>query len=397
MDKKKMNIKNMFLYCGLTREEFYSIGDVIVKRNYMVSRITTVFVTLFGVVFFLINLFTGAGVVWPYALLIAGGGLILLFRLLFGKHSSDKAKMVSCYLMMIIVFAYAIWLSITSDGIPATSCIVFFALMPLSIDDKPIRMNAVVGISSITFILCSYFFKAPDAFRLDLINNVTFYIVGTMFYLVICGRNVNELFRGGKVEKFQRDIIASMALIIEARDESTGNHIIRTENYVQAIIDRMKKTDKYSKFPESYFFNVYNAAPMHDIGKIKVSDTILNKPGKLTTAEFEDMKKHTTYGADIIRKTMYSIEEKEYFDVAYNIALFHHEKYDGTGYPFGLIGNDIPLEARIMALADVYDALISERVYKPAFSREEARKIIEEGRGTHFDPFLTDLFLDYIP
>jgi response regulator RpfG family c-di-GMP phosphodiesterase len=184
--------------------------------------------------------------------------------------------------------------------------------------------------------------------------------------------------------------------VVEERDENTGDHIQRTENYVEQLLLRMRKHARYSGLTEDYCSNVALAAPMHDIGKIKIPDAILNKPGKLTKEEFEIMKRHAAFGGDIIRKTMSDVEEKEYCDIAYNIAHYHHERYDSTGYPDGLRGEEIPLEARVMALADVYDALVSERVYKKAFSEEEARNIIMEGSGTQFDPNLVPLFLECV-
>jgi HD-GYP domain-containing protein (c-di-GMP phosphodiesterase class II) len=158
----------------------------------------------------------------------------------------------------------------------------------------------------------------------------------------------------------------------------------------------MKKLDQFSNISDDYFRNVVLAAPLHDIGKIKIPDVILNKPAKLTDKEYEVIKKHSEYGAVIVKKTIYSLENKEYADVAYNIAKYHHERWDGTGYPERLKGEEIPLEARIMALADVYDALISDRVYKKAYTKEVAIKIIEEGSGTQFDPLLASLFVECI-
>jgi HD-GYP domain-containing protein (c-di-GMP phosphodiesterase class II) len=139
--------------------------------------------------------------------------------------------------------------------------------------------------------------------------------------------------------------------------------------------------------------NVQLAAPLHDMGKIRIPDAILNKPGRLTDEEYAVMKRHSAYGAEIIEKTLQVIEEEDYYNVAKNIARHHHERWDGKGYPDGLKGGEIPLEARIMALADVYDALLSKRVYKEAFSKEKACEILREGAGTQFDPDLTRLFL----
>jgi HD-GYP domain-containing protein (c-di-GMP phosphodiesterase class II) len=165
---------------------------------------------------------------------------------------------------------------------------------------------------------------------------------------------------------------------------------------VEKLLIKMKANDNYSSLTKEYCSNTAMAAAMHDIGKIKIPDSILNKPGRLTEEEYAIMKKHSAYGAEIIQKTMNDVEERDYITIAYNIARYHHERYDGKGYPDGLKGEDIPLEARIMALADVYDALISERVYKKAFSEEKAREIILEGSGTQFDPNLVPLFLECV-
>ena len=199
-----------------------------------------------------------------------------------------------------------------------------------------------------------------------------------------------------RIEKIQNSVISSLATVVEERDENTGGHIMRCEIYVEKLLDRMKSEGSYLQLTKEYRSYIAMAAAMHDIGKIKIPDRILNKPGRLTDEEYDIMKKHSIYGAEIIRKTMGDIEETDYITVAYNIARYHHERYDGKGYPDGLKGEDIPLEARVMALADVYDALISERVYKKAFSVEKAREIILDGSGTQFDPCLVPLFLECV-
>ncbi len=198
-----------------------------------------------------------------------------------------------------------------------------------------------------------------------------------------------------KIELMQHEVIISMANLIESRDGSNGEHVKRTSYYVEQIVNKLFSDDKYTAIihPE-YVHNLVKAAPMHDIGKITVPDNILQKPGRLTAEEFEIMKLHAANGGKIIRETMGKIEEKDYIDIAYNVATYHHEKWDGSGYPEGLKGENIPLEARIMAVADVFDALISKRCYKDAMSLDEAFKIMVESRGTHFDPAVVDAFLD---
>ena len=217
-----------------------------------------------------------------------------------------------------------------------------------------------------------------------------------VLYGVICVRNVREIYQGVKVERIQQSIISSLAAVVEERDENTGDHIQRTGDYVKRLIAVMKKKGKYGHISQEYWNNVALAAPMHDIGKIRIPDAILNKPGRLTDEEYAIMKTHAASGGEIIQRTMKDVEEEAYFTVACNIARHHHERYDGKGYPDGLKGEDIPLEARIMALADVYDALVSQRVYKKAFPKEKAVEILREGAGTQFDPALVPLFIDAI-
>ncbi len=201
-----------------------------------------------------------------------------------------------------------------------------------------------------------------------------------------------------RIEKIQREIIISLANMIESRDGSTGQHVKRTSRYVEMIIEQLNKRELFAgRIDEAFIYNLVKAAPMHDIGKIKIPDQVLQKPGKLTEEEFEIMKQHSPEGGKIIHMIMEKIEEKDYIEVAYNVATFHHEKWNGRGYPDGLAGEAIPLEARIMAVADVFDALVSKRCYKDAMSLDKAFDIIEESKGEHFDPQIAQLFLDLRP
>ena len=187
------------------------------------------------------------------------------------------------------------------------------------------------------------------------------------------------------------NLILSMAMMVESRDNSTGGHIRRTSEGVRILIDAMKRLPKA---PEGYYLtdrfcrNLIKAAPMHDLGKIAVDDEILRKPGRFTPEEFEIMKTHAAEGARIVHEILKSTDDYEFHLLAENVAHYHHERWDGSGYPDGLKGREIPPEARIMAIADVYDALVSKRVYKEEFSFEKADSIIMEGMGTQFDPAL---------
>lgn len=192
--------------------------------------------------------------------------------------------------------------------------------------------------------------------------------------------------------------IYGMAVLAETRDNETGQHIMRTQYYVKAMAEVLAKTPRYRDVLDSYQIDLmFKSAPLHDIGKVGIADSILLKPGKLTTEEFEEMKKHTTYGRDAIVKSEIALGSKDttsFLTLASEIAYSHHEKWDGSGYPLGLSEEAIPLSGRLMAIADVYDALISKRVYKEAFSHEKSVAIIIDGKGSHFDPHLIDVFLE---
>lgn len=201
-----------------------------------------------------------------------------------------------------------------------------------------------------------------------------------------------------KMLELQNNIIIAMANLIESRDGDTGEHVKRTSRYVTMLAEAAQKKGLYPEIlTDSYVELLAKAAPMHDIGKIAVPDSILQKPGKLTPEEFERIKSHAPEGGRIIREVMDGIEEKEYVDIAATVAEGHHEKWNGKGYPSGLKGNDIPLSARIMAIADVFDALISKRCYKEAMSLDEAFVIISDSAGSHFDPQLAEIFISLRP
>jgi putative two-component system response regulator len=189
--------------------------------------------------------------------------------------------------------------------------------------------------------------------------------------------------------------IYAMATLAETRDNETGNHIRRTQNYVITLATKLAENSKYAvQLPRQDIELLYKSAPLHDIGKIGIPDRILLKPGRLTPEEFEIMKTHAAIGKSSIQAAEQLVGMPDSFlRFAKEIAGSHHEKWDGSGYPEGLAGEAIPLSARLMALADVYDALISKRVYKEAFSHEVARNIIVQGNGTHFDPAVIDAFI----
>ncbi len=382
--------------CSLCREEYENVRPLVWERNKRTLGITSILSASMGAVLLLVNLLTGSKVLLPYLFVFCGSLLVcVLQRLTMRKKVPEQFVIVLCYVQMLMVCIYAGILSVQSSnyGIPATSIVVFISLLPLSIDDRPVRMYLVMAAESAAYLSASYLLKSRSAFSLDILNVGTFFIIGMVLYGVICVRNVREISQSLRVEKIQQSVISSLATVVEERDENTGEHIQRTSEYVRMLSDAMKADSRYVSVSAEFLNNVQLAAPLHDMGKIRIPDAILNKPGRLTDEEYAVMKRHSAYGAEIIEKTLQVIEEEDYYNVAKNIARHHHERWDGKGYPDGLKGGEIPLEARIMALADVYDALVSKRVYKEAFSKEKACEILREGAGTQFDPDLTRLFL----
>lgn len=198
-----------------------------------------------------------------------------------------------------------------------------------------------------------------------------------------------------RLNKYNSKTVTCFSTLIESRDSSTGGHVIRTKEYVRIILDKMKREPKYfSIITKDFLENMLNAAPMHDIGKISTPDYILQKPGKLTPDEYEIMKNHAKIGGELIKETFGNLDNEEYLEIAYDVATHHHEKWNGKGYPSGLKENEIPISARIMAIADVFDAVSSKRCYRDAMPILECFKIIEDSSGIDFDPDLVKLFLE---
>ena len=195
-----------------------------------------------------------------------------------------------------------------------------------------------------------------------------------------------------QIRSIQEQMVVGMAHMVENRDSNTGSHIKRTSQVVSILVDYLRK-DKTSGHSEFFYDSLASAAPMHDIGKIAIDDRILRKPGRFTPQEYEEMKSHPEKGAMIVENLLTSVESPDFVKIACNVARYHHERYDGFGYPQKLKGTQIPFEARVMAIADVYDALVSKLCYKAPMSFEEAFNIIIDGMGFQFDPSLKDCFI----
>ena len=204
--------------------------------------------------------------------------------------------------------------------------------------------------------------------------------------------------RTNDIRRLQNAIIVWAAEMVEFRDEETGQHVERVEKYLEILLNAMGKSELYKSELATWDIDAFlKSAALHDVGKIKIRDDILLKKTGLTNEEFENMKLHTVYGKTMIESLQKKVPSQIFLEYAKTLAYMHHERWDGTGYPQQLAGQKIPIQARMMALADVYDALVSERPYKKAFTHEDAMRIISEGRGTQFAPDLTDMFLNLSP
>ncbi|MBI1318887.1 MAG: response regulator [Candidatus Hydrogenedens sp.] len=200
--------------------------------------------------------------------------------------------------------------------------------------------------------------------------------------------------RTEEIRRARLATVSSLARLAGTRDNETGNHVKRVANYCVFIAEDLAAAGNHPEITDSFIVELSDSSPLHDIGKVGIPDAILLKPGKLTETEFEIMKQHTLIGGETLRRAHEEAgDEDGFLRMACEITFYHHEKWNGSGYPFGLEGDAIPLSARICALADVYDALSSLRPYKEPFPHERCRAIIEEGRGTHFDPDIVDAFL----
>jgi response regulator RpfG family c-di-GMP phosphodiesterase len=244
-------------------------------------------------------------------------------------------------------------------------------------------------------------YKEISRVELDIYNNsfslLTLVMVFGLFallFFILLKSNKSQSAMLKRLEETQDVTIYALAYLAEIRDSETGNHLNRTVFYVHLLAEELRKNNKYKEYiTDDYISDLVKSTPLHDIGKVGIHDSILNKPGCLTTEEFDEMKKHCEYAVMILEKALARLSFQSFLDIAIQIASSHHEKWDGSGYPNGLSNDEIPLSARIMALADVYDALRSSRPYKETYPHDHCLKIIIEGAGKHFDPDVVNAFL----
>lgn len=281
-----------------------------------------------------------------------------------------------------------------SMGIPVYACYIMVAVymlasvMLLVFGRKNMGHNKLITITTCivaALAVTVYQMIHPQALLTSLVS--VFVIIGAYLNME------NPLFQ--KLSAHNKEMVMGFATLVENRDGNTGGHIRRTTTYVEMLAKELKNRGLYKdELTEDYIKNLVMAAPMHDVGKIAIPDVILQKPGKLTAEEFDVMKTHAAKGGEIIKDTFKSMSDEEYEKIAYQVARFHHEKWNGKGYPEGLSRKGIPLCARIMAVADVFDAVSAKRCYRDAMPLEQCFAIIENGSGQDFDPYIADVFLD---
>lgn len=264
---------------------------------------------------------------------------------------------------------------------------MLFTVIFISVNRRHIPKRKMNGLAT-TLVFITIILTIQFVFPESLVSCIAVALILVSIYLNMENPAIHGL------EYYHNEMVMGFATLIENKDDNTGGHIRRSSAYALLIAKNMSRNRKYKNIiNQDYLNNLNKAAPMHDIGKIGVPDAILQKPGKLTADEFEVIKKHPCIGAKIIRDTFGHLFDAGYETMAYDVAMYHHEKWNGKGYPEGLRGTDIPLCARIMTVADVFDAVSAKRCYRDAMPLDECYRIITEGRGEDFDPDIVDAFM----
>ena len=380
-DALMMIVPSLIVFDGLTAWTVNHLEIVPVSLNLVLHAVFFILLSLFMFVMFLHTLSFIKGfpkrfffrilIILPFIISVI---LILVFlpelEFIIGKkvNYSMGISVVVCYLVILLYF------------------ILIFVFTVRRIKYLEVRKR----INVMSFLLISL---------LILISQVIFpeILISSLvpaFSLIALYINIEDpVLR--RMKNYNSEIVTSFATLVESRDSSTGSHVKRTKSYVKILLDEIKTNNLYSSIMTKDFEDkMMNAAPMHDIGKISIPDTILQKPGKLTDEEYSVMKKHSVLGGEIIQEIFKDMDDKEFLNIAYDVTRYHHEKWNGNGYPEGLVGKEIPFSARIMAIADVFDAISAKRCYRDAMPLDKCFAIIKEGKGVDFDPVLTDLFLN---
>ena len=406
-------LKNELLYAGLSKEEFLQVREPVGERNRKSIIAWSVIVGLFWFASLFIT-YNAADYDRGKIVLICSCiySLITLLSALFLIKRVRWLLFPTMYFLQLSVLGTGIALAVVQPNLRTATMIATATIVPTFFIDSTIAPIFIESAAIIAYVVIGKRFIQPDVFSWGLQTLITFSTAGIIsghtinrarFERYVYANSAKKLADMEKKynEELEKDVAAKtkqiiamhdqliigMATMVEGRDNSTGGHIRRTSAGVRILIETIRE-DGCMQLPDSFCEKIIKAAPMHDLGKIAVDDAILRKPGRFTEEEYEKMKTHASEGARILHDILIDTDDEEFRRIAENIAHYHHERFDGSGYPDKLKGEQIPLEARIMAIADVYDALVSKRVYKEKFSFKEADKIILEGMGEQFDPGL---------
>jgi len=429
MNKNRLSkIWNHWRYYGLDQDEYNKCMDLVFPDNLsrlvwanMVFAILTALFAIFPIItehdFFKSEIYLVSTVL----------AIILCIFSKYKNYSFKQKNRISKNLIYTLIFLYfvnviffglylAVW---ANPGKIAGSFIGIFICVLFLINISPLLYLGLTVFTAILYIICVIRFKIPSVWNYDIQNAIFAGAVALIFgWQIIMNRLTNTssknklekmkdellIFNGNlqnmvrekvqNIVELQEALLKTIAELVDCRDDITGGHIERTQRGIKILIDELSKRALYNDEINNLDVKLLlQSCQLHDVGKISIADSILKKPGKLDNEEFLEMKKHTIFGGQIIERIESLTKESEFLKYAKIFAVSHHENWDGTGYPKGLKGTDIPLLGRIMAIADVYDALISERPYKKAYTHEEATRIIVAGNGIQFDPALVEVFL----
>lgn len=378
------------------------------KANYVVAKVMRITFLIFTFIYILdvIGVFIVDLTIMTFAY-IGSSILLLLPTLLTNIRKKDKGYIK--YINVIVAATFTTLLSVT-----LTYHVVVIYVYPIAIASLYFSKKLNIIATALTVIgvsigqIAAFYLKTLQDDNFTTLDYVLLFgilpralvlIAIAAIFTMLASRTADLLSMLLRKEEqllhSHKEMVMGFATLVENKDGSTGGHIKRTTAYVKLLAEELRERGFYQEeLTDAYLENLYRAAPMHDIGKIAVPDVVLQKPGKLTDEEFEVIKTHTLKGGNIIKETFGHLENEEYTQMAYEVARYHHEKWNGKGYPEGLKRKEIPLSARIMAIADVFDAISEKRCYREAMSMDKCFEIIEDGSGQAFEPLLVEVFLD---
>ncbi|MDO4536795.1 MAG: HD domain-containing phosphohydrolase [Coriobacteriales bacterium] len=412
-----MILKRELLYGGLSKEEFQQVKEPVREQNQKLLVAWSIATGLFWAAsLFLYNEPQFAQCLIVMRISLATSVFTLICALFLVERIPWLLDL--CMLLLALgVLGNGIALSLLQPSERVAAMIAFALIIPVFFIDRTLTFVVLEAASIVSYAVLGMGVLTPDVYSWGVKTMAIFSVAGIMSGHIInkvryerylyadsaekladLQRNYNEELEREVEAKTDRivalhdKLIIGMAKMVESRDNSTGGHIQRTSEAVRILTDVMRE-DASLRLADDFYDAVVKAAPMHDLGKISVDDAILRKPGRFTPEEYEEMKMHAPEGARILHGVLADTDDEGFRSIAENVAHYHHERVDGSGYPSGLKGDEIPLEARIMAIADVYDALVSKRVYKESYSFEKANQIILEGMGSQFDPGLEKYYM----